>query len=176
MKYSIIKGDLIQEALNGRFDVITHGCNTQCTMASGLAPQMAKAFGCDIFPMEQYSSVNKLGCIDSKVFAYIQRSRFTLTPDNIESFRHSKKFDMILTVVNSYTQAFPGRPLLGSIPLDYISMRLCFRKINYLFKDKILGLPYMIGCGLAGGDIDTVKSLILYECKDLKEIVFCDIN
>ena len=32
MIYQEIEGDFIQLALQGKFDVIAHGCNCQCTM------------------------------------------------------------------------------------------------------------------------------------------------
>ena len=32
-----IKGDLIKFAINGKFDVIIHGCNCFCTMGAGIA-------------------------------------------------------------------------------------------------------------------------------------------
>lgn len=34
---NIIKGDLIALVLEGRFDVIVHGCNCMCVMGAGLA-------------------------------------------------------------------------------------------------------------------------------------------
>jgi len=49
MDYQEIEGDLIVLAKEGKFDVIAHGCNCQCIMGAGLAPQMAKAFGADKF-------------------------------------------------------------------------------------------------------------------------------
>ena len=32
-----VKGDLIKLALEGKFDLITHGCNSQCVMGKGIA-------------------------------------------------------------------------------------------------------------------------------------------
>ena len=67
MSYKEIHGDLIQLANEFIFDVVTHGCNCHCTMGAGIAPQMAKAFGCDDFKMEdeEYKGdINKLGTID----------------------------------------------------------------------------------------------------------------
>ena len=64
-RYEEVDGDLIKLAKEGMFDVIAHGCNCHSTMGAGIAPQMAKAFGCDRFGMELYGSdVNKLGNID----------------------------------------------------------------------------------------------------------------
>ena len=37
-------GNLITLAKERHFDIIAHGCNCFCTMGSGIAPQIAKAF------------------------------------------------------------------------------------------------------------------------------------
>jgi O-acetyl-ADP-ribose deacetylase (regulator of RNase III) len=34
---TIIPGDLLRLALDGRFDVIVHGCDCQCQMGKGIA-------------------------------------------------------------------------------------------------------------------------------------------
>ncbi len=153
--YREVVGNLITMAQQGKFQVITHGCNCFCTMGAGIAPQMAGAFGCDKFPMEgqqHRGDYNKLGQIDWKVNTY--------TGEN-------GKFD--LAVVNSYTQYGFGLNHEGGTarPLDYDALRLCMRKINHQFKGRHVGLP-LIGCGLAGGDEKTVKSLIKEELKDCK--------
>ena len=65
----MIQGDLIALAKEGNFDVIAHGCNCFCTMGSGIAPLMAKAFGVDKYPLEapkQKGDRNKLGHIEGK--------------------------------------------------------------------------------------------------------------
>lgn len=126
-----IKGDLIALAQAGDFDVITHGCNCFCAMGAGIAPLMARAFGCDTFKMEDViyrGSINKLGTID-----------------------YQKAEDLPLIVVNSYTQYKPGAPGRFGIPLDYDALSLCLVKINSSFGGKRVGLPF-IGAGLAGGD------------------------
>lgn len=150
--YQEIEGDLIKLALQGKFEVITHGCNCFCTMGAGIAPQMAKAFGCDKYFMEspdKAGDIRKLGNIDYMMITY---------PD----FR--------LTVINSYTQYYYGKNSPGcNIPLDYSALELCLRKINCLFKSSKVGLP-QIGCGLAGGQWEIVKGIIQKELKD------CDVT
>lgn len=155
--YQEIEGDLIKLAIEGNFDVITHGCNCHCVMGAGIAPQMAKAFGCDKFPLEgkEYSGdVRKLGAIDFKFL--------------FPSEKHTKG----LYVVNSYTQFTFGRNHEGGIPipLDYEALTLCLRKINHIFKGKKIGLP-QIGCGLAGGDWNKVKQIIQNELIDCETTV-----
>jgi O-acetyl-ADP-ribose deacetylase (regulator of RNase III) len=157
--YKEVEGNLITLAQQGKYDVITHGCNCFCSMQAGIAPQMAKAFGCDKFPKEKrygievgldglehtvetgnVGDINKLGTID-----YLTQTRSGGTSE-------FDIFDFDLTVVNSYTQYHYGRNHKDGvlIPVDYDAIRMCMRKINYLFKGKKIGLP-KIGAGLAGG-------------------------
>ena len=143
--YREIKGNLIELALAGEFDVIAHGCNCFCTMGAGIAVQMAKTFGCDKFNKESdlfKGNINKLGTIDFQ--------------------KHND-----LYVVNAYTQYMYGRNHVdGDIePLDYDALTLCLRKMNHIFKDRHIGLP-QIGCGLAGGDWHIVQEIIKEELVD----------
>lgn len=142
-----MKGDLIKLAKEGHFDVITHGCNCFCTMGAGIAPQMAKAFGCDTYEMEapQYrGDRNKLGTIDFEVHT-----------------RNNGNTDFDLAVINSYTQYHygPNHEDGHKKPVDYDAIRLCMRKINNVFRGKTIGLP-MIGAGLAGGDWNIISNII----------------
>ena len=137
-------GDLIKLAKEGHFDVITHGCNCFCQMGAGIAPQMAKAFGCDNYPLEaakHRGNKNKLGEIDYE---------WLIMNQNHE-----------LAVVNSYTQYHYGRNHKDGVsaPIDYEALTLCMRKINHVFKGKTIGLP-KIGAGLAGGDWNRIKEII----------------
>lgn len=160
--YKEIEGNLITLAKAGTFDVITHGCNCMCVMGAGIAPQMAKAFGCDKFKMEgaiYRGDANKLGTIDYEVITMAAgTSEFDV-------------FDFDLVVVNSYTQYSYGGYYtdVTSKPIYYEALSVCLRKINYIFKGKHIGLP-QIGCGLAGGDWSIVKGIIQKELKD------CDVT
>jgi glycine/serine hydroxymethyltransferase len=44
------------------------------------------------------------------------------------------------------------------------------RKMNFQFSGLRIGLPYVIGCGLAGGDWNHIKTIIQNELKD------CDVT
>jgi O-acetyl-ADP-ribose deacetylase (regulator of RNase III) len=162
--YREVIGNLITMAQQGKFQVITHGCNCFSTMGAGIAPQMAKAFGCDKFPLEigmgKRGDYNKLGQIDWKVNTY------TGGTDEFNFF----EFD--LAVVNSYTQYGFGLNHEGGSarPLDYDALRLCMRKINHQFKGRHVGLP-KIGAKLAGGDWEIIKVIIQEELKDCKVTV-----
>ena len=152
-----IHGDLIELAKEGKFDVIAHGCNCMSTMGAGIAPQMAKAFGCDRFDMERRGrNINKLGNIDY--------STLVLGEDAMLNTGKNQ----YLTVVNAYTQYNYGRNHSDGVsnPFDYEAFTMCMRKMNTVFKGKHIGLP-KIGAGLAGGDWEKIEQIInceLYLC------------
>lgn len=168
-----IKGNLITLALAGEFDVIVHGCNCHSTMGAGIAPQMAKEFGCDRFEMEIWGpTIEKLGNIDYQTFALGKHAVYSLADlDN-------KAGDPELAVVNAYTQFNYGRNHTdGELrPLDYEALTICMRKINKVFTGKHIGLP-QIGAGLAGGNWNHILNIIQTELRDCEvTIVYYDKN
>lgn len=163
--YQEIEGDLIALAKQGKFDVVTHGCNCLCQMGAGIAPQMANAFGCNDFKMEgnEYrGDINKLGTIDWEP-KWFENNRWVTYPDEGGKWATHQ-----LYVVNSYTQFKYGTNHTDGVskPLDYEALTLCMRKINYEFRGKRIGLP-KIGAGLAGGDWNRIKEIIQTELKDM---------
>lgn len=164
VNYNEIEGDLIQLAKEGRFDVITHGCNCLSNMGAGIAPQMAKAFGVDKFWMESWGpTISKLGCIDYETFVIGKNAIWSIEDAD------NKLNEPELIVVNSYTQFRYGKNHTDGVskPLDYEALTLCMRKINQEFSGKHIGLP-KIGAGLAGGDWNKIKNIIQTELKDMK--------
>lgn len=159
-------GDLIKLALEANFDVIAHGCNCLSTMGAGLAPQMARTFGCDRFEMETWGpTIEKLGNIDYQTFVLGEHAMWNLSDAD------NKRNEPELAVVNAYTQYSYGRNHLDGVskPLDYEALTMCMRKINVVFKGKHIGLP-QIGAGLAGGNWERIKQIIQTELKD------CDVT
>jgi O-acetyl-ADP-ribose deacetylase (regulator of RNase III) len=173
MQYKEIKGDLISLALQGEFDVIAHGCNCFCKQASGLAPQMVRAFNTDTFILESPSKkgdIKKLGNIDFRLFFKEKDEyggKWVLFPDEEEFITGDT-----LSVINAYTQYNYGKNHSDgdSNPLDYEALTLCMRKINHTFTGKHIGLP-QIGSGLAGGDWNRIKNIIQEELKECKVTV-----
>lgn len=165
MAVEIVKGDLIKMALEGNFDVIAHGCNCFCRMKRGIAVQMAETFGCDKFALEDgflEGDMMKLGNLDFRLFL-VEDGKAIEQPD-------SSAFDAgMLAVINMYTQYHWEQPSRFGIPLDYDALTLGFKKLNHLFRDMKIGLPW-IGCGLAGGDIALVNTCIRQVMKD------CDVT
>ena len=165
INFKEVDGDLITLAKAGEFDVITHGCNCFCTMGAGIAVPMKENFWCDEFPMEapEYKGdINKLGNIDFKCIT-----------DKGDHLRISNPNDLcvndvLVTVVNSYTQYHYGKNHLDGAknPVDYEAITMCMRKINHTFKGEKIGLP-MIGAGLAGGNWFVIEKIIKEELKDM---------
>lgn len=162
MHYQEIEGDLIKLAKEAKFDAIVHGCNCLSTMGAGIAPQMAKAFGCDKFEMEQWGpGIEKLGCIDYATVVLCENAIW-----NLSDYKNNKN-EPELTVINAYTQYNYGRNHIdGDIaPFDYVAFTLCMRKMNHIFKGKHIGMP-KIGAGLAGGNWQLIHQIIVRELKD----------
>jgi O-acetyl-ADP-ribose deacetylase (regulator of RNase III) len=164
MDYNEIDGDLIVLAKEGKFDVIGHGCNCLSTMGAGIAPQMARAFGCDKFEMERWGpTIEKLGNVDFQTMVLGENSIWSLWDGD------NKLNEPELAVCNLYTQYSYGRNHKDGVsnPIDYEALTLCMRKMNVLFKGKHIGLP-RIGAGLAGGEWEVIKFIIQDELSDCK--------
>ena len=164
--YNEVDGDLITLAFQGKFDVIVQGNNCFNTQGSGLAPQFVKAFGTDKFKMELSGNgdINKLGQIDYQLL-YLEDNKWTKYPDEDGKWVKHK-----LYVVNSYTQYNYGAYRKGGSekPVDYDAITMVMKKINHIFKGMHIGIPYVIGAGLAGGNPGIIIDIIKRELKDMR--------
>lgn len=139
MKY--VKGDLLDLAEKGNFDVVVHGANCFTTMGSGIAKSIhsrwpeAYEVDCDT----SYASRAKLG----------KYSGITIKRNGYAFF-----------VVNAYTQ-YDYRPRSGTPPVDYNAIRSVFKALAKEFSDPNtrFGIP-KIGAGLAGGNWDIIEKII----------------
>ncbi|MEM7244817.1 MAG: macro domain-containing protein [Acidobacteriota bacterium] len=132
-----IEGDLIQLALEGRFDVIVHGCNCQCAMGAGIAKPIRAAF-----PEAYEADLATTKGDRSKLGTF---SSATVT-----------RGDLKLTVVNAYTQ-FHWRG--AGVLLDYEALERVFRDIASRFTGLRIAYP-KIGAGLARGDWPRITPVI----------------
>lgn len=132
-----ITGDLIRDAKS--YQVIVHGANCFCKMKSGIAKQVILHFpeAQEIDLRTAKGDRNKLGTI-----SFTEKS----TP----------------TVVNAYTQFEFGTDKMNC---DYEAVRSCMKAIRETFHGKRIGLP-QIGAGLAGGDWNIIKQIIVDELFD----------
>lgn len=133
-----LKGDLLQFAEDGKFDVIIHGCNCFCLMGKGIAlsikNKFPEAYKADLETIK--GDKNKLG---------------TYSSAETENF----------TIVNAYTQyhwAGNGRKA------DYDAIRNVMNLIKQNFSGKRIGYP-LIGAGLAGGNWEIISEIINEELK-----------
>lgn len=141
----IIRGDLIRLALQGKFDLIAHGCNCQAAMGAGIAKQIK-----DIFP-DAYK-------IDQLVNEHTHDKEDLM--GQYSSYWHHLPDGKHFYILNLYTQLYPGLPSPGCrIPFDYEAFITCLRKINVRFRGQHIGLP-LIGCGLARADKNKVLNII----------------
>jgi O-acetyl-ADP-ribose deacetylase (regulator of RNase III) len=132
-----IHGDLIELALEGRFDVIVHGCNCFCSMGGGIARTIRA-----VFPAAYEA--------DCKTTSGDRGKLGTCTVADCPTESGT------VTVVNAYTQydyAGPG------VLVDYDALTHCLEWVAKTFPDQRLGLP-KIGAGLAGGDWARIEKII----------------
>ena len=130
-----IKGDLIQLAKDGKFDVIAHGCNCQTVMGAGIAKSIKQNF------LPAYAADMKTTKGDRKKLGTCTFA--AILPSN-------------LIVVNAYTQFdYKGR----GVKVDYDAVRSCMKWIAEKFPRSRIGLP-KIGAGLAGGDWEKIQKII----------------
>jgi O-acetyl-ADP-ribose deacetylase (regulator of RNase III) len=134
---NVIAGDLLRLALDGRFDVIVHGCNCQCRMGRGIALSIKQQFP------EAYDA-------DERTTAGDPSKLGTISTAEID--RPTARF----TVVNAYTQLhWRGEGVLA----DYDAIRSAFRLIKQRFGGRRIGYP-KIGAGLARGDWATIAAIV----------------
>ena len=134
---NIVRGDLIELAKAGAFDVIIQGCNCQCRMGRGIALTIKEQFpeACAVDCQTTIGDKTKLGT-------------FTC----VEIDRDGFKF----TIVNGYTQFhWQGDGVLA----DYEAIRLVFRQVKAQFTSRRIGYP-KIGAGLARGDWSIIARII----------------
>ena len=133
----VIQGDLIQLALEGKFDVIVHGCNCFCAMEAGIA----KSIKC-VFP-EAYT-------VDCETKVGDREKLGSFSSVSVCRKNHT------ITVVNAYTQYHWSSDVRQ---VDYEALRLVFYKIKSEFSGLLIGYP-KIGAGLAGGDWHIILKII----------------
>ena len=134
------KGNLLDMADNGDFDIIIQGCNCFCAMGAGLAPQIARRYP----EAEEADYVTRRG--DIMKLGNWTMAWSTREPDK-KAFR----------IINAYTQYVTSQQ--GEDVFEYAAFELILRKLAYEYGAQRYGFP-LIGCGLAGGDKRRIMALL----------------
>jgi len=131
----IVKGNLLDKAEAGEFDVIAHGCNCFNSMSGGLALEISRRY-----PTAVDSDNNTLPG-DAGKLGNVSVARWNLS--DTRSF-------MIFNIYSQYH---------GGANIDYKALKEGLQRLNKECKGLRVGLP-QIGCGIAGGDWDIVSQMI----------------
>lgn len=127
------KGNLLDLAEAGEFDIIVQGCNCFNTMGGGIAREIKERY-----PMA--------ALVDNE----------TVKGDYNKLGNYTTAFTGKFLIVNAYTQYNMSR---GTDVFEYTAFQLILEKLTFAYPGKRIGLPY-IGMGLAGGDKDTIIPMI----------------
>ena len=145
---NIIKGNLLDLAEGGDFDVIVQGCNCFCTMGSGIAREIHERFPTAYMAdlSTEQGDYNKLG-------------NFTVAPSSLGAGVQKNVF----LIVNAYTQyGFNGSGVNGQVfndVFEYDAFKLILQKLAYQYPTSRFGFP-AIGMGLAGGNKTRIMGLL----------------
>ena len=130
------KGNLLDLAEAGEFDIVVQGCNCFNTMGGGIAREIRERYplvaSVDMETVK--GDYNKLGNLTECDAG--EKNRFT--------------------IINAYTQYNMSQ---GTDVFEYTAFQLILEKLTFVYPGKRIGLPY-IGMGLAGGDPAWIMPMI----------------
>jgi O-acetyl-ADP-ribose deacetylase (regulator of RNase III) len=139
----IVRGDLIELAKAGEFDVIIQGCNCHCRMGRGIALTIKQQFP-EALVADCETTIGDRHKLGNFTTAKIDRDGWNFT------------------IVNGYTQFnWQGNGVLA----DYDAIRSVFRQVKQQFKGQRIAYP-KLGAGLAGGDWSIIADIIDTELTD----------
>lgn len=132
------KGNLLDLAEKGHFELIIQGCNCFNTMGGGIAREIAERYPyvAEVDALTTKGDYNKLGNYTKNVVVVNKEHSFV--------------------VINAYTQFNMST---GEDVFEYVAFELILQKMVRLYGTLNIGLPY-IGMGLAGGDKETIMLMI----------------
>jgi O-acetyl-ADP-ribose deacetylase (regulator of RNase III) len=126
-------------------DIIIHQVNCQNVMGSGVAKALYTKWPKVKTDYHSYcDTMFKLGFSKEDLLGHILPVKVETNPN---------KF-----VINCYSQLTFGSD--GRQHTDYEAIKECFNKINVVYDEPTVALPYMYGCGLGGGDWNIVSEII----------------
>jgi O-acetyl-ADP-ribose deacetylase (regulator of RNase III) len=137
-----IKGNLLDLAEQGKFDVIVHGCNAFNNFGAGIALEIANRY-----PQADYADKSTIRGDKTKLGTYTKSIGFSKTT-KVNSF----------VIINAYTQY--GCNASKHVDLfEYASFQNILNSLAEEYPDSRFGFP-KIGCGLAGGNERRILDMI----------------
>ena len=135
------KGNLLDLAEQGEFDIVVQGCNCFNTMGGGIAREIR----------ERYPDV---AAVDTKTKKgdYNKLGNWS---EHMAIARHREP-QSYFTIINAYTQYDMST---GEDVFEYDAFRLILQKLAHTYPKGNFGFPY-IGMGLARGDSEAILSML----------------
>lgn len=133
-----VDGNLLTLAEAGDFDVVIQGCNCFCAMGGGIAREIRERYPhvAEADAQTGLGDYNKLG----------NYSKAIVKGEDEHSF----------IIINAYTQYNMST---GDDVFEYVAFALILQKIERLYGNYSIGLPY-IGMGLARGNSSIIMEMI----------------
>lgn len=138
----IEKGNLIDLANQGLFDIIIHGCNCFHAMGAGIAKEIRNRYP-TVYEADKRSEFGSKLKMGSYTFEVIDSSIYK---------------DHFFYIINAYTQ-YHYIKKYNNIRENYNAIKKVFNSISEDFISYRIGYP-KIGAGLAGGDWNSISKII----------------
>lgn len=129
-------GDLLAQAMKGKYHIIVQGCNCFCTMGSGIARQIREQF-----PR-----------------AY-EADKATKSGDRNKLGTYSVALGKQFNIINAYTQYGFNRGGANEDVFEYEAFQKILDKLVEEYPGCRFGFPYL-GMGLAGGDASRIIPML----------------
>ena len=138
MTVKIIHGNLITAFEKGHINFMAHCCNMQNVMGAGIAKQIKQSYP----------------------FAYTTDCAWYRSNENKREFSHISvaRIEINRYVINVYGQRYYGTKT-KQLDEEYLRIGLTQLAAITDYAD-VIGLPYNMGCGLAGGNWNDVYKII----------------
>ncbi len=140
-----VTGDILTPPSDGQDVIICHQVNCKGVMGAGLAKQIKKTFP-NVY--QEYYAM----CMRNSPESLLGQVQIV----DICCFSN-------FSVANIFGQLAYGRDRLYT---DYAALRQALRTLSRKHPGAVIRIPYGMGCGLGGGNWDTVLDIIREELKD----------
>lgn len=153
MGLKVIKGDLLRSS---EVDVMIHQCNCQATMGKGIAKDIKAMFPAAYLADQAYhkkSATNQLGTLSSVLCVHPEFKRTVMVVNLYGQLNYWKYGAPRNQVWTSYDAVRSGFKMFFEETLP------AFIEETGLVEPRI-GLPFNMGCALAGGDWATYSKII----------------